>query len=114
MRLYLCEDGSYAGTQADAKLRGKHYMQIDVPTDKDALLGYLNQLANAISDLRPAERIEEPEATPVPPEPQNAPQAPSGRLTAGQIEEFVLDQATVSEVERIFAVLGTRFAEGRR
>lgn len=54
MRLYLCQDGSYAGTQADAKLRGKNFEQIEVPTDKDGLLSYLNQMVNAVEDLRPA------------------------------------------------------------
>lgn len=55
MKLYLCQDGTYAGTQADAKLRGKHFEQVEVPTDKEGLISYLNQMLNAVSDLRPPE-----------------------------------------------------------
>lgn len=113
-------------TQSDAKAvaknTGSSWAPRDVPTVQSELVGFLNDLERdgaasphlPFASHSPAERVEEPEATPVPPKPHNAPQPPSGRITAGQIEEFVLDQATVSEVERIFAVLGTRFAEGRQ
>jgi hypothetical protein len=57
MKLYLCQDGTYAGTQADAKLRGKQFEQVEVPTDKEGLLSYLNQMVNAVEDLRPADEF---------------------------------------------------------
>ena len=41
MRLYLRSDGGWAGTQADAGKKGT-YRQVDVPTDKPGLLGWLN------------------------------------------------------------------------
>ena len=59
MKLYLCQDGTYVGTQADAKLRGKHFEQIEVPTDKEGLLAYLNQFVNAVEDLRPDEPVKD-------------------------------------------------------
>lgn len=43
MRLYICADGSYAGTQADAKAKGRGWREVDVPTDKAGLLAYLNE-----------------------------------------------------------------------
>ena len=53
MKLYLCQDRTWAGTQADAKARGKDFDTIEVPTDKPGLLSFLNQQANAVEDLRP-------------------------------------------------------------
>lgn len=52
MRLYICTDGSYAGTQADA---GKGWTQVEVPTDKPGLLGYLNGLGASKSTPEPVE-----------------------------------------------------------
>lgn len=52
MKLYLCQDGTYAGTQADAKLRGKDFLPVEVPVDKPGLLSFLNQFVNAVEDLR--------------------------------------------------------------
>ena len=41
MRLYTNNEGSWAGTQADAKVWGK-FEQVEVPTDKATLLEFLN------------------------------------------------------------------------
>lgn len=43
MRLYTNDRGSWVGTQAEAKERfGKEWSEVNVPTDKAALLEFLN------------------------------------------------------------------------
>jgi hypothetical protein len=42
MKLYQCRDGSYTGTQAEAKAKGPGWRQEEVPTDKAGLIDYLN------------------------------------------------------------------------
>ena len=44
MKLYLAQ-GRYVGTQAEAKRLDKGFAQVDVPTDKEGLIGYLNEHA---------------------------------------------------------------------
>lgn len=41
MKLYIA-NGQYVGTQAEAKAITKSYTQVDVPTDKEGLIAYLN------------------------------------------------------------------------
>ncbi len=44
MRLYTNNQGSWVGTQADAKREfGKNWREVDVPTDKPTLLTFLNE-----------------------------------------------------------------------
>lgn len=43
MKLYLAA-GKYVGTQADARKLDKSFAQVDVPTDKEGLIAYLNEL----------------------------------------------------------------------
>lgn len=49
MKLYLTTAG-YVGTQAEAKRFDKDFEQVEVPTDKDGLIKYLNGLHNAVQD----------------------------------------------------------------
>lgn len=42
MRLYQTPDGQIHGTQADARKASKKFERVDVPTDKDGLIAYLN------------------------------------------------------------------------
>lgn len=41
MKLYLANTVFY-GTQAEAKKADKNFVQVEVPTDKEGLIGYLN------------------------------------------------------------------------
>lgn len=45
MRLYLAK-GQYVGTQADARKIDKSFEQVEVPTDKEGLIAYLNGWCN--------------------------------------------------------------------
>lgn len=135
MQFYLIPSGNgfpqeLTGTQADAKLalrerglKGKpEEFPHDVPTSKAELMAYVNALL-----AKPISTIDVPGVTS-----QDAAQAVAradlARLqtvakaadprefrpvkpTASNMEEFILEEATVAEVERIFAVLGTRFKE---
>ena len=108
MRLYLTTAGRYVGTQADAKSKGKGWRPEEVPTDKLGLLAYLNAMVTR-------DELDNP---PVDTQPQ--PSAPLVHVhtrvenyTADDIVEFLLDRASVAHVERIFAAIGTRFAEAR-
>ncbi|MEO1169633.1 MAG: hypothetical protein AAFW97_13075 [Pseudomonadota bacterium] len=46
MRLYRTADGEWIGTQADARsaAEGRGWEQVEVPTDKAGLLGFLNDM----------------------------------------------------------------------
>lgn len=44
MKLYIA-NGTYVGTQADAKAITKQFTEVEVPTDKAGLIGYLNTVA---------------------------------------------------------------------
>lgn len=63
MKLYLAS-GHYIGTQAEAKKVDRGFRQVDVPTDKDGLIGYLNALSSAANIAaavsRPAEEAPAP------------------------------------------------------
>jgi len=74
MRLYICADGSYAGTQADAKAMGKGWEQVEVPTDKAGLIDYLNARYESISRAWDAD-VQEARQSPVnaPPAHETAP-----------------------------------------
>lgn len=43
MKLYTDKNGNWVGTQAEAKKQFGEVYQVEVPTDKAALLDYLNQ-----------------------------------------------------------------------
>lgn len=46
MRLYTNGEGSWVGTQADARKEfGKDWNEVDVPTDKTSLLEFLNDMS---------------------------------------------------------------------
>lgn len=44
MKLYLAA-GHYTGTQADARKLDRGFIHVEVPTDKEGLIAYLNGLA---------------------------------------------------------------------
>lgn len=117
MRLYVTTAGRWAGTQADAARLGKEdgarWEQIEVPTDKPGLLEFLNTRHVAATS---------PEPEPVPadaPAASAEPRAAHPRFaeqqgrhrTSDEIASFILDDATVAQVEDIFACVGTRVAE---
>lgn len=133
MRLYRI-GALWRGTEADAKAAakeaGEDWHKVEVPTDKPGLLGFLNQLAPAapvdapiddaledgaiagISDA--AKRILQPGSCP---RCDRAPAA-AALIADGEdlqaVETFILDRAKPSQIERIFAALGTRFHELRK
>ena len=51
MRLYQTPDGQIHGTQADARKVSKKFERVDVPTDKDGLIAYLNARTVSVRDL---------------------------------------------------------------
>lgn len=57
MRLYTNKDGSWAGTQADAKKLDGSFELAEVPTDKATLLEFLNEYA--VGHLPYGRRMEE-------------------------------------------------------
>lgn len=48
MKLYIA-DGTYCGTQAEAKAISKQFEAVDVPVDKAGLIAYLNNAALAVA-----------------------------------------------------------------
>lgn len=121
MRLYVTEKGRWAGTQADAnallKEHGdKGWEQVEVPTDKPGLLSFLDvHRVNAMCDSALA--MVEPERPAIPLAPDSKPETVerfARDREASEIEDFILNRATVAQVERLFAAMGTRFAEARK
>jgi hypothetical protein len=115
MRLYICIDGSFAGTQAEANAKGRGWTQVEVPTDKAGLIDYLNGM---VDEARGACAQAVPKASPSPPPPPIM-AATVTRDTQRQwdgesIIDFLLDRASVAQVENVFAAIGTRFAEARK
>ena len=53
MNLYRDAHGVIVGTQAEAKRMGKGWVPIEVPTDKQGLIAYLNSLVLADTDDYP-------------------------------------------------------------
>lgn len=114
----------YWPTQDDAKAAAREarvgggeaagFAKVDVPTTegRDALCEFLNNLEDAARLAAGAE----PEAALPTPQPVEAP-APSPAVdqqavwTATDIEDFILNRATVNQASNIMSCLGTRFAE---
>lgn len=44
MIFYLTNGSALCGTQAEARDLDKHFVQVDVPTDKAGLMAYINEL----------------------------------------------------------------------
>jgi hypothetical protein len=119
VRLYqIIATGSWFGTQADAKTAARQagcsYEQVEVPTDKPGLLCFLNVRVGTPAtdtppnDDPPEDRRKAEAAGLVPLRPVNQSQE---SLTASEIEDFILNRASVAQVENIFSCLGTRLAE---
>ena len=104
MRLYITAGGEYAGTQKEA---GKGHRLEEVPTDKAGLIDYLNALKGKAEFAE----VDEPAPPPPPTPSHDVIAAKVSAFKTDEIAAFILDKASVSQVERIFAVIGTRFAE---
>jgi len=108
MRLYLTAKGRYVGTQDDAKRDGKGWSLAEVPTDKAGLIDYLNDQLPAPPEFA---EVDDPAPPPPPTPSHDVIAAKVSAFKTDEIVEFILDIASVSQVERIFACIGTRFAE---
>ena len=110
MRLYLTAAGRYVGTQDEARKDGKGWALAEVPTDKAGLIDYLND------QLPVADEPSFDNVVPLPPpilreaDPKLV-DAGKRIRTADAIEDFILNEATVAQVENIFSTIGARFAE---
>jgi hypothetical protein len=149
MKLYRIKGRHWAGTQQMARELARDtydsapWEQVDVPTDKEGMLDWLNQVnapatsaercdmqneigreaiesyvAGEWSGPRPLAAAAPAPAVasqPVSPAPASD-TAGSKAIAAGvdAVADWILDQANCSQVERLFACLGTRFAELRR
>jgi hypothetical protein len=119
-------DGPYlVATQVEAKREAREHKctwsQVDVPTDKAGLMAFINEML--IDTLTADEDIdtsdEGPEESPYggmrQPKAEPALAAPYGKQqdswTTTEIEDFILNRASINQVSNIFARLGTRFAE---
>lgn len=123
MRLYRILGKAWAGTQGDARARSKQlgapWHECDVPTDKPGLLAFLerrnvpggeiDEIERRVAHDDPLERepMDAPPAAPA--EPPRQLQQDS--YTATDIEDFILNRASVAQASNIMACLGSRFAE---
>jgi hypothetical protein len=108
-----------AEANTEAKARGLKVrapdMQHDVPTSKPDLMAYINAMLVTQRNLHAdVEAATETPAVEAPPPVEEA--GPRQRLLtsgneADEIEGFILERASVAQVEQIMARLGTRFAE---
>lgn len=44
MIFYKCNGSTLCGTQADARLLDRNFVQVDIPTDKAGLMSYINDI----------------------------------------------------------------------
>jgi hypothetical protein len=111
----------------EAKAIDKDFLEIDQPNDKAALKHLLQESFDAVYRLQgiinslkhdaaindtPAPSAEPTPVAALPEPPQQVPAVPvQSSWTATQIEDFILNDATVAQVENIYSCLGNRFAE---
>jgi hypothetical protein len=107
MKLY-----HFAGTWQLPGQQDKGASRVEIPTDASGLCHWLNERRVRIA-MPLQEPVNGPQSTASPSAPISGPSSPA-TLSASEIEAFILDRASVAEVERIFACMGTRFAEARR
>lgn len=131
MICYLVTDSDgntkIVGTQADAKALNKDFEQIDIPTDKPGLIGWIQQMldetlnntnnkteqAPDCDDQEPTENVEDGAGTrqaPSNPEPVIKYLPPSQEA----LVHWLFDGASQGEIEKIFETLGCRFGEAIR
>jgi hypothetical protein len=94
-------------TQVDAKRlareRDTSYEQVDVPTDKAGLMAYVNELKADVSAEMRRDRSEALN--------EGVPASAPAKVTVQSVMEFILDAATVADVEQVFSAIGARFKE---
>jgi hypothetical protein len=102
---YLAGDWQLPGSQ------DRHAIRVEIPSSPAELRAWLSarNVPAEPGQATPA-LFDEPEPVILAPKPQPVPAAAPCR-TASDIEDFILNGASVAEVERIFAALGARFAE---
>jgi hypothetical protein len=103
--------------------QSKAAFRVDIPSTPVALCQWLQERNVSPEPGQPAGSLfsapvaaqRAPEPLPINMATAAIPQKPQpSSFEASAIEEFILDRATVAEVERIFQALGCRFAEARR
>lgn len=132
MKLYRVSNQSrhmpqeWVGTQDEAKKRSKEiggfFDPVEVPTDKQGLLDWLN--SNTVIEGKAGNEDVQPDAEPDvlraaeqraiaarTEEQQRRDELVNHQWTVTEIESFILDHASVSEVGNLFSCLGSRFKE---
>lgn len=121
MKLYLAA-GTYVGTQADARKLDRDFQPVDVPTDKEGLIAYLNRITEKTEWLK-APQVEEgvmdPPETPYTHRVQTELPATNLRpepisTETDAIVEHILDHASQAQIERIGLALFARVGEATR
>jgi len=123
--LVIASDGStkIVGTQGEAKALNKDFQQIDIPTDKPGLIGWIQQMLDEIlnnkteqatdrDEQAPTENVEDGADTRQAPSPE-----PEIRYLPPSQEaliHWIFDGASQGEIEKIFETLGCRFGEAIR
>jgi hypothetical protein len=132
VKLYRIRNGQHGqilhwyGTQDEARKAGREtgfWEQVEVPVDKPGLLNWLNQhsIVEGIPvDGAQPDFVKDVNEDPDPIEAAEmravaaAQPAPVKPVDATAIEDFILNHASIAQVESIFARLGTRFKELQR
>lgn len=140
MIFYLTVDAAghtkILGTQADAGKVNKDFSQIDIPTDKNGLMGWVQQMLDELLNVSVKDHPihdEEPEETitiatadmradkdgapsishTIPAGPKPAPMTPQLNkiLTVEYIQNWLIEDADQREIERIYNAIGCRIGE---
>jgi hypothetical protein len=109
------------GTQAGAKIGAKEFRNdwelVEVPTDKEGLLDWLNEHYAPSTDVaEDPDELEQAEQRAIAERQREAYRTGPGKdvsasWDATDIEDFILNRATVNQAANILACLGTRFKE---
>lgn len=107
MRLYL-----HQGVWQVPGKQDRHAERVDIPTDTAGLCAWLNDREDSKYNPEPEPLTLSPDLGP-PRYPDPKPDY-TRDFTATEIEDFILNRASVAQVGNIFECLGTRFAEQRK
>lgn len=125
MKFYRSSDKNatqqWVGSQDAAnKAFGRHHWQtVEVPTDKEGLLGFLNRITAEEAEPFPHDAPAETDHIATAPKVETAKGTAQATVASATIDpdtiaHWIMDEATPTQVEATFTALGVRFHEMNR
>lgn len=108
MRFYLALDGNgrtiiQSTREAIKDINDQLYQEIDIPTDKAGLMAWVQQMLDETLNAQPTPVVES--------KPAPLPNPIIHQLNASFIQDWLSNDATQAEIERIYTTIGCRVGE---